>query len=54
MPRSLGYFMDSYDKATQKNYGYLLLDLCPDTNKKYRLKTNVFPGDDLTIYLPKV
>ena len=53
MPRLTDYFMDSYEKATERNYGYLLIDLCPDTDKKLRLKSNVFPGEDLTVYLPK-
>lgn len=52
-PRQSKYFIDAYEKATAEPYSYLLLDLtqtCPD---KLRLRTNIFPGEVINIFLPK-
>jgi hypothetical protein len=53
MPGRADYFMDSYSKAVSKNFGYLLLDLSPTTPDNYRLRTNIFPGEDLTVFTQK-
>lgn len=54
MPTQMEYFLDSYERATARNYGYLVADLAPtDENKKFQLRTNVFPGDKTVVYLPK-
>ena len=53
-PGQTDYFKDAYDKATGKRYGYLLVDLSPHTDKKYQLRTHIFPGEDTVIYLPRV
>ena len=47
------FFMDAYHKATNKKYGYLLLDLSPHSNPQYKLRTNIFPDQITTAYLPK-
>ena len=36
-------FMKSYEKATRRAHGYLMLDLKPTTNDEERLKTNILP-----------
>ena len=51
-PRCLNYFLDAYEKATCKAYGYLVLDLCPDTPERFKFKTNIFPDQDLIVFLP--
>lgn len=48
------YFLDSFLDATSQPYGYLLVDLSPLTEEQVRLRTNIFPGDTLAVYLPKV
>jgi len=53
MPGQADYFMDSYSKAVSKNFGYLLLDLSPTTHENYRLRTNIFPGEPLTVFTRK-
>lgn len=47
-----GYFIDAYRKATAKSHGFLLVDLARCTPEKLRLKANILPGEQLTIYLP--
>ena len=53
LPGQLDYFMAAYEQSTKKRYGYLLIDLCPHTEKTYLLRTNIFVGENCTIYLPK-
>ena len=38
-------FMRSYEDATSRPHGYLMLDLKPTTDDQQRLKTNVLPGE---------
>ena len=45
MPRKSHYFMDSYEKATSGKYGYLLIDFSPESDKKYQLRTRIFPNE---------
>ena len=44
-PGKVQEFMRSYDDATSRPHGYLMLDLKPTTDDQQRLKTNVLPGD---------
>ena len=37
--------MRSYEEATSRPHGYLMLDLKPTTDDQQRLKTNVLPGE---------
>jgi hypothetical protein len=45
--------MDSYDRATSAPYGYLLIDLSPNGDKKFQLRTNIFKGEDLIVFTPR-
>jgi hypothetical protein len=47
------FFMDAFNDATSKPYGYLLVDLSPLMEEKARLRTNIFPGDLQTVYVPR-
>ena len=38
-------FMKSYEKATSRAHGYLMLDLKPTVDDEERLKTNILPGE---------
>ena len=44
-PGKLQEFMRSYENATSRPHGYLMLDLKPTTDDQQRLKTNVLPGE---------
>jgi hypothetical protein len=43
----------AFADATAKPYGYLLLDLKPDTPEQLRMRTNIFPGEIMIVYVPK-
>ena len=43
---------EAYEIATSSEFGYLILDLLPFTDKNLRMRTNVFPGEDMIIYAP--
>ncbi|GFQ69827.1 uncharacterized protein TNCT_62541 [Trichonephila clavata] len=47
-------FMDAYKKSTQGNFNYLLVDLHPRTNERFRLRVSVFPDSNgvYWIYVP--
>ena len=44
-PHKPNYMLEEYKRATSKPYGYLLVDLKPDTLEHDRLKTNILPTD---------
>lgn len=52
-PRNTSYFIDAYEKATQKPYSYLLVDLSVSGNRDYALRGDIFPNDLLTVYMKK-
>jgi len=41
------YFQEAFDDATKSPYGYLLIDLTQNTPENARLRTNIFPSDDV-------
>ena len=43
-------FMKAYEDALSKTYGYFLVDMSPHASDKYRLRTDIFPGEDPIIY----
>uniref|UniRef100_K1QP85 Uncharacterized protein n=1 Tax=Magallana gigas TaxID=29159 RepID=K1QP85_MAGGI len=49
----LKYFKEAYDKATSIPFGYLVVDMSPGTEDKYRLRTRILPNEDTIVYLPK-
>jgi hypothetical protein len=54
-PGQQASFLGAYKEACSKPYGYLVIDVAPDTQEELRLRTNIFPEDKYTIvYLPKV
>jgi hypothetical protein len=44
-PGKVQEFMKSYEDATSRPHGYLMLDLKPTTDDQQRLKTNILPGE---------
>ena len=52
-PGKLHYFLEAYNDAVeQQPYGYLVLNMKPNTPEDYRLSTKIFPKEITTIYLP--
>lgn len=45
IPQNVKFFMDSYTSATSKPYGYLLVDLHPETDDRYRIRSDIFRND---------
>jgi len=39
------FLVEAFKDATDKPFGYILLHLKPDTEEKYRVRTNIFPGE---------
>ena len=52
-PGKLDYFMDAYNQATDEQYGYLITDMHPSTNKALRLRTRIFEGELQEVFIPK-
>ena len=50
-PNNSHYFMNKYQEATKKPYGYLLVDLKQETLEHERLRTNVIKGRNELINL---
>jgi hypothetical protein len=44
---------EAFADATARPYGYLLLDLKPDTPEQLRMRTNIFPDEIAIVYIPK-
>ena len=52
-PNGSKFAVEAFKDATEQPYGYLLVDLKPDTEERLRLRTNVFPGEQATVYVKK-
>jgi hypothetical protein len=52
-PGKTQYFLESYHDAIEnKPYGYLCINMSPNTSPDFRLSTNIFPKEKTIIYLP--
>ncbi len=51
-PGKKNFLVEVYLDATNTPHSYLLLDLHPETRDEYRVRSNIFRGDDLTVYVP--
>jgi hypothetical protein len=52
-PGKSKFLVDAYKQATQKAHGYLLLDFKQNTLEKYRVLSDVLPGQEGCYYIPK-
>ena len=53
MPGRSAFFMDSYKKAISTPYSYLVVDIHPNSNARFELRTRIFPDDEpLIVYEP--
>jgi len=44
--------LEAYEECMSTT-GYLVLDLSPHTDVKYRMRTDIFPGHDIIAFIPK-
>jgi hypothetical protein len=51
-PKQLNYFMEAYAQATKRPFGYLLIDMHAASDPQLRLRTDIFPADRKSIFLP--
>ena len=51
-PGKKNFLVNVYADATKTPHSYLLIDLHPETPEEHRVRTNIFPGDDFTCYVP--
>ena len=52
-PTKTKAFQEIYNDATFPAYGYLFVDLRPETDERLRLRTGIFPGDTQYVYEPR-
>ena len=52
-PGRTKFMIEAFTDATSAPFSYLLIDLKPQTEDNYRLRTGIFPGDDSYAYVPK-
>ena len=53
-PGNVKFMREAYEDATKEPYGYLFVDLRPDTVEQLRLRTRIFPDEQPSIvYVPK-
>ena len=45
-PRQTDFFLNQYEKAVKRPFGYLLIDLKTTTQDNCRLRTNVLPSEE--------
>ena len=54
-PGKSKFLLEAFEDATREPYGYLLIDLKPETDEQYRIRTKIFPDDHRQyVYVPKV
>lgn len=51
-PHKTKNFMEIYDRATGKLYGYLLIDQHASTPNEFRLRSQIFPGEFMRVFEP--
>ena len=44
-------FIHAYKNIMKTSYGYMVIDLNPQSNPKHRIRTRIFPGEYPIIYL---
>ena len=52
-PGNSKFVEEAYNDATRGAYGYLFLDLKPNTHEDFRIRTGILPSDVQHVYMPK-
>ena len=53
-PHKSKYFFQAYEDCMSEPYSYLMIDNSPKADRKLRLRTRLFPGEDPIVYVIKV
>ena len=51
-PGNPKFLTEAFHDATKNPFGYLMLDLKPSTDDKYRIRTGILPKDIQYVYMP--
>ncbi len=51
-PGNSHFLVDSFEDATKEPYGYLVIDLRPETEDAFRVRSNIIPGEETVVYNP--
>lgn len=46
------FLVDAYEDATKEPYSYISINLRQDADERGRIRGNVFPGEEQTVYVP--
>ena len=52
-PKRHHFLLEAYQDATLHPHGYLYIDLHQSTDEDLRVRTNIFPGEQAVVYVPK-
>lgn len=52
-PTRTRFLTAAFEDATTEPYGYLFLDLRPETDEDIRVRSKIFPNESSTVYLPQ-
>jgi hypothetical protein len=50
LPKNSQWLVDAFTDATERPYGYLVIDNSPQCNPVFRFRTNIFRGELPTVY----
>lgn len=50
-PENPKFLVNAFTKATEKPHSYLILDLHPETEERFRILSNIFPEEQLLFYV---
>lgn len=53
-PKNAAYMIDAYNDAVKPNYGYLFVDLKPNTDDRIRLRACIFPDESPAVVYGKI
>ena len=51
-PDNQRFLVNVFTHATEQPHSYLIIDLHPDTEERFRVLTKIFPEDQIRFYLP--
>ncbi len=49
-PTNTKFMIQAYNNATEKAYGYIKIDLSPDTPEEFRIQTRITPEENYNIF----
>lgn len=51
-PKRTAFLRAAFEDATRNPYGYLFLDLRPESDEDIRVRTSIFPNESISVYQP--